>query len=1049
MIAQHPPYRRRTHRADVMVSSTTRDMPDHRRSVIDAIWRRGMFPLAMERDTADTASAVEYSLELVNQSEVYVGIFGNRYGYIPDHIDNPARVSITEMEYNRARVRQIPILIFIMADHHPVVSDDDPDEEETGQKKEQLRDLKQRLKHDHVVGFFTSPDDLGAQVYQALTRLKDQGLIADDAVTSTGTTSRIPHPPDRYAAHPYLMRQDFFGRRKELKLLDDWAASPSTVMIVEAIGGVGKSALTWEWFNSRPSGEFDGLLWWSFYESDSAISNFTRHALAYVTGRLLDPSDGTSQYEREERLLNELCQGRYLLVLDGLERIMVAYHRPDAARIPDDQVDVNRRDCTDPRSGAFLQRLTRCPQTKVLISTRLMPAVLENRAGQPLPGVDVCLLDGLHPDDALTLMRYLKVRGDEAALRRFMAQFKHHSLLLTVLAGHINDFRPAPGDFDAWYEHEGHRLRLPDVNLAQRRTNILQFALEGLKPELRKLLSQIAAFRYRIGHETVMSLNPYTPPPPTPVPQPSENLLAAYRQELADTERTDPDNTAKREYLTERINEIEADLPDMRAGYTAYQDRMVAYRNSEAYQASLRQFYAGLRELEDRGLLQWDRVNNDYDLHPIVRSYAFEDLKGEERRAAFARIRTHFEKLPPTPLEEVRGISDLTRELEIYHALIGQDLLDPAAEFYSTRLSRVLHNRIAAYETMVTLLRPLFTNGIDQLPTLSSPEQQSACLNSLASAYYYLGQNGRALRLKALKLGLNLKGKDDANLGVGLRNYASSLLIDNRLAAARRAVELAHDLAVTAEDEIGQAFSHLSLLAVHVMTGCWDAADAAYTAFSANPPHYSTEMWQADAERYRAFGLICRGLDAAGVLDRAWELAHASADAFSQRHIHHLRGEVALQQERILAAVEHFQDAITLARKHGVSELAAYLGYLARALAIQGRHDLARATITEAFNLPYTVQRHDLHNSAAEVFLALDERDIAAQHALDAYRLAWADGPPFAWWWSLERATRSLAALDLAPPDLPRYEPDSAAPLPHEDDIRARIEALRVRPRRV
>ena len=37
-----------THRKTVMISSTARDLPEHRKEVLDACLRQGMFPLMME-----------------------------------------------------------------------------------------------------------------------------------------------------------------------------------------------------------------------------------------------------------------------------------------------------------------------------------------------------------------------------------------------------------------------------------------------------------------------------------------------------------------------------------------------------------------------------------------------------------------------------------------------------------------------------------------------------------------------------------------------------------------------------------------------------------------------------------------------------------------------------------------------------------------------------------------------------------------------------------------------------------------------------------------
>ena len=64
---------------------------------------------------------VEYSLNLVEDAEIYIGIFALRYGYVPEDPDrNPDGLSITELEYRHAFERGIPVLIFIMDEEHPV-----------------------------------------------------------------------------------------------------------------------------------------------------------------------------------------------------------------------------------------------------------------------------------------------------------------------------------------------------------------------------------------------------------------------------------------------------------------------------------------------------------------------------------------------------------------------------------------------------------------------------------------------------------------------------------------------------------------------------------------------------------------------------------------------------------------------------------------------------------------------------------------------------------------------------------------------------------------
>ena len=100
----------------VMISSTAKDLPEHRKQVIEACQRVGMFPLAMEHLPADPEDGARVSVRMIEDADVYIGIFASRYGYVP----KGSRISVTEMEYNRAVELGIPCLIFFMPEDHPV-----------------------------------------------------------------------------------------------------------------------------------------------------------------------------------------------------------------------------------------------------------------------------------------------------------------------------------------------------------------------------------------------------------------------------------------------------------------------------------------------------------------------------------------------------------------------------------------------------------------------------------------------------------------------------------------------------------------------------------------------------------------------------------------------------------------------------------------------------------------------------------------------------------------------------------------------------------------
>lgn len=439
-------------RIDVMISSTARDLPEHRKQAMEAILRMSMHPIGMEHLPAKSEDAIDASLKMVDEAEIYLGIFAHRYGYIPDSPKNPDNVSITELEYRHALERDIPRLIFIMGDEHTLNSKDletDPD------SSAKLLRFKNELKTGYVVSFFNSPEQLREQVITALAQYRQSD------VAQLHYISDIPKLPEAYIAHPYTLLQtsQLFGRQAELNLLTDWVAKPDAdvyqarILNIVAIGGMGKSALTWKWFNDIAPQEMKplaGRLWWSFYESDASFENFVIRALAYVTETPRDAVEKMNPIERENALLKALNEKPFLLVLDGLERILVAYARMDAAYLKDDDLDeqtANRvtgalgllatatsieikqhllRKTADPRAGNFLRKLASVKHSRILVSTRLYPADLQTVTGGCIPGSFASFLMGLGDDDALALWRVIRrMETNHRALFLDQAEFNN------------------------------------------------------------------------------------------------------------------------------------------------------------------------------------------------------------------------------------------------------------------------------------------------------------------------------------------------------------------------------------------------------------------------------------------------------------------------------------------------------------------------------------------------------------------------------------------------------------------------------------------------
>ena len=108
----------------------------------------------------------------------------------------------------------------------------------------------------------------------------------------------------------YLGSHAFVGRAAELETLDAWAgeADPNGMLLFEAIGGSGKSMLTWEWVTSRATAARDdwaGRFWYSFYERGALMTDFCREALAYMTGKPVETFEKMRIRELTERLIPE------------------------------------------------------------------------------------------------------------------------------------------------------------------------------------------------------------------------------------------------------------------------------------------------------------------------------------------------------------------------------------------------------------------------------------------------------------------------------------------------------------------------------------------------------------------------------------------------------------------------------------------------------------------------------------------------------------------------------------------------------------------------
>jgi tetratricopeptide (TPR) repeat protein len=232
------------------------------------------------------------------------------------------------------------------------------------------------------------------------------------------------------------------------------------------------------------------------------------------------------------------------------------------------------------------------------------------------------------------------------------------------------------------------------------------------------------------------------------------------------------------------------------------------------------EFDAVLDELIGRGLLLFDKERRLYDMHPIVRQYAYDRLT--DKGGVHSRLRDYFAAVPKIEEEKVQCIEDLAPVIELYHHTVRAGRYDEACDLFYERLNKILFFRFGAYQTCIELLRALFPDGEDQPPRLKKESDQAWTLNELANSYTLSGQSRRAVPLLERHNALWEKAGDKKKLAIGLENLAYQQILLGELAAAeknlRRSIELCREI----KHEFSEAVGHQELARVLAHRGVFD-----------------------------------------------------------------------------------------------------------------------------------------------------------------------------------------------------------------------------------
>jgi hypothetical protein len=140
-----------------------------------------------------------------------------------------------------------------------------------------------------------------------------------------------------------------------------------------------------------------------------------------------------------------------------------------------------------------------------------------------------------------------------------------------------------------------------------------------------------------------------------------------------------------------------------------------------------------LTELEDRGLIGWDRAANRYDAHPIVRGVVWRLTDAKDQRAVYAALEAHFEPMATPEFEKIETLADLAPAIERFHTLVGLERYDDAFVLFRDRLHNATLYRLAAHRERIAWLERLFARGVSELPSLAGDRDREFALNALVA----------------------------------------------------------------------------------------------------------------------------------------------------------------------------------------------------------------------------------------------------------------------------------------------------------------------------
>jgi tetratricopeptide (TPR) repeat protein len=441
-----------------------------------------------------------------------------------------------------------------------------------------------------------------------------------------------------------------------------------------------------------------------------------------------------------------------------------------------------------------------------------------------------------------------------------------------------------------------------------------------------------------------------------------------------------------------------------------------------------------LRDLVDRGLLHFDEKNKKFDLHPIVRRFAYDHFTALQRTKAHAILLVYFEAVTPPP--KIEKLEDLAPVIELYHHTVRAGELDTAFELLYTRLAEQLYYQLGAYQLVIELSSALFSHNTDLLPNLKDTFSKAFVLGLLGNVYGAAGMPFRAVKYYENLISLLEDAKDEKNLAKGLGEMLSFVLIPiGRLRVAEDNLRRGIALCKKNQNVENEAVGHQELGLLLSYRGSWEEADQELIIAEKHIDEFGVGRtnFVSIVRSYRSQRALLMNREVTSVssinLKSSIELAQRAinlAEEGAQKRYsverdfvraNWLLGAAYLLDGHLDLAEHNLTEAIVRCRNINlVSEEADILLDLGRLRYDQKNYEEAKSLAEEALLITercgYVLQGADVNLFLAQYALEQENDKVKTkQYAETALKLATCDGPPYYYKVAYEEAERFLENL--------------------------------------